>query len=72
MSLKDCYTKFGGNYSAIVERMSGERLVIKFIFRFLDDKSFEDLGKFLEQKNYTEAFRAVHTLKGICQNLNFD
>lgn len=25
----------------------------------------------MESKNYDEAFRAVHTIKGICQNLGF-
>lgn len=25
----------------------------------------------MESKNYDEAFRAVHTIKGICQNLEF-
>ena len=31
-----------------------------------------DLGnRYLEEQNYEEAFRAAHTLKGICQNLAF-
>jgi hypothetical protein len=26
----------------------------------------------LENKNYEDAFRSAHTLKGVCQNLSFD
>ena len=26
----------------------------------------------LEEKNYEEAFRAAHTIKGVCQNLSID
>ncbi len=29
------------------------------------------LMKSMEEKNYEEAFRASHTIKGICQNLGF-
>jgi len=25
----------------------------------------------MEEKNYQEAFRAAHTIKGVCQNLGF-
>ena len=26
----------------------------------------------MENKNYEDAFRGAHTLKGVCQNLSFD
>ena len=26
----------------------------------------------MENKNYEDAFRSAHTLKGVCQNLSFD
>ena len=26
----------------------------------------------MENKNYEDAFRSTHTLKGVCQNLSFD
>ena len=40
--------------------------------KFLDDGSFRSLKDNLAQKNGEEAFRAAHTLKGVCQNLGFD
>ena len=36
---------------------------------FLRDTSFEMLKQTMGQKDYKEAFRAAHTLKGVCQNL---
>lgn len=71
MTLKDCYSIFGGDYESVLGRLMSEKLVIKFIFKFLEDKSFELLRVSLEKGDYEEAFRAAHTIKGICQNLGF-
>lgn len=71
MTLKECYNTFGGDYESVLGRLISERLVQKFAVKFLDDKSFDILKESLESGNYEEAFRAAHTLKGICQNLSF-
>ena len=39
---------------------------------FLDDSSFSELCRALEEGQREEAFRAAHTLKGVCANLGFD
>ena len=36
-----------------------------------DEHTSDLLVRSLEEKNYREAFRAAHTMKGICQNLSF-
>lgn len=72
MTLKECYAAIGGDYENVIERLRSERLVQKFVLRFLDDNSFELLCDSMENKNYNEAFRASHTIKGICQNLSFN
>lgn len=59
----------GGDYQEVISRLRSDRLVQKFVLKFLDDKSFELFCSSMESKNYEEAFRAVHTIKGICQNL---
>lgn len=71
MNLKECYQAFGGDYEDTMKRMGMERLLQKFMLKFLDDKSFEELCSSMEQKKYEEAFRAAHTLKGLCLNLGF-
>ncbi len=71
MSLKECYAVLGGDYDGVVSRFHGERLVQKFALKFLADGSYQLLQDSLDAQNYEEAFRAAHTIKGVCQNLGF-
>ena len=71
MNLKDCYIKFGGDFDEVLRRLRREETVQKFAFKFLDDKSFSLFESSIGSKDYEDALRAVHTLKGICQNLSF-
>lgn len=71
MDLRDCYIRFGGDFDEVLGRLRREQTVQKFVYKFLDDKSLDLLETSMGNKNYTEALRAVHTLKGICQNLSF-
>ena len=71
MNLKDCYIKFGGDFDEVLGRLRREETVQKFAFKFLDDKSFSLFESSIGSKDYEDALRAVHTLKGICQNLSF-
>lgn len=71
MTLQDCYIALGGDYDDVLGRLRSERLVQKFVLKFLDDGSFGLLLRSLEENNTAEAFRAAHTIKGMCQNLAF-
>ena len=71
MTLRECYAALGGDYDDAMGRLRSEKLVSKFVLRFLDDKSYELLCASMEAKDYGEAFRAAHTIKGICSNLSF-
>lgn len=71
MNLKDCYMKFGGDFDGVMGRLRREQLVEKLLYKFLDDKSFDLFEAAMRNQDYDEALRAVHTLKGICQNLSF-
>jgi len=41
MNLKECYEKFGGDFDGVMGRLRREQLVEKFLYKFLDDKSYE-------------------------------
>lgn len=69
MTLEECYESFKGDYEEVVNRLCSRKFVEKFLVKFLADKSYEDLHRYLDEENYEEAFRAAHTLKGVCQNL---
>ncbi len=71
MTLKECYVAMGADYDDVIGRLRSERLVQKFVLKFLDDGSFSLLCSSFEGGNYEEAFRAAHTIKGMCQNLGF-
>ena len=71
MTLKECYETLGGDYAGVVSRLRSEALVKRFALRFLDDGSYNLLRESLANKDYETAFRAAHTIKGVCQNLGF-
>ena len=71
MTLRECYAALGGDYDDALGRLRSEKLVNKFVLRFLDDKSYDLLCSSMESGDYEEAFRAAHTIKGVCSNLAF-
>ena len=54
-----------------MERLGSEALIGHFSLKFLQDKSYAQLQEGMVQKNAEKAFRAAHTLKGVCANLGF-
>ena len=71
MNIEEFYEKIGGNYAEVSMRLPNQRLIEKFVGKFLEDKSFETLCLQMECGNREQAFRAAHTLKGVCANLSF-
>lgn len=71
MTLEECYAAMGGNYADAIGRLRSERMVQKFVLKFPNDESYDLLCRSWESKDYQEAFRAAHTIKGVCQNLDF-
>lgn len=71
MLLKECYDTFGGEYESVKQRISSDETIHKFVLKFLTEPSYANLCKSLDEEDYEEAFRAAHSLKGVCQNLAF-
>ena len=71
MTLEQVYAAIGGDYKGVMERLPSADFVRRFALKFLQDDSFPNLKKALEEKDAPTAFRAAHTLKGVCQNLGF-
>lgn len=71
MTLKECYAALEGDYNDVMSRLMTEKLVNRFVLKFLNDGSYESLVQSLKNGSIEEAFRAAHTLKGVCQNLSF-
>lgn len=71
MTIKECYDLIGADYDGVVARMCGEARVLKFIPKFVDDPTYSDLLKGFDEQNWELAFRAAHTMKGVCANFGF-
>lgn len=72
MTIQECYQKLGGDYAQVEKRLPGIHLIRRFIAKFLDDGSYPELCRAMEQGQTEEVFRAAHTLKGVSANLGFD
>ena len=71
MTIEQCYQALGGSFAEVSMRLPSVRLVEKFIGKFLADGSFDALCQQMASGSRQEAFRAAHTLKGVCANLGF-
>ena len=71
MTVRECYEELGSDFDKVLSRLVSEALVKKFALKFLDDPSFGQLETALADKDAETAFRAAHTLKGVCLNLGF-
>jgi HPt (histidine-containing phosphotransfer) domain-containing protein len=58
--------------TALKRFMNKDALYEKFIKKFMDDHSYMDLQEAFADARVEDAFRAAHTMKGVCANLGFD
>lgn len=58
-----------GDYEDVVSRLRTDERIKKFLLKVLDDPSYSTLCTAIENKDVEEAFRAAHTLKGVCKNM---
>ena len=71
MTLREFYDHTGGDYEGVLSRVFDEGRIRKYVKMFKNDPSYEELEMFLEQGDVEQAFRASHTLKGVCLNIGF-
>ena len=69
MNIDECYKKLGGDFAEVSRRLPSVALVEKFLGKFLQDASFNDLSASMKIGDRKGAFLASHTLKGVCANL---
>lgn len=72
MTLEECYRALGGSYSEVLARLIDDKMITKYLNKFTEDTSYRDIFTALENNDYETAFRAAHTLKGICLNLGLE
>ncbi len=63
----------GVNIETAMERfMNNEQLLERFLKKFPQDTNYEEMLTAVAEKRYEDAFKAAHTLKGVCGNLSLD
>lgn len=72
MTIEECYRAMGGDLAQVQRRLPSMALIQRFVTKFLSDDSYAQLCRAMEAGQREEAFRAAHTLKGVCANLGFD
>lgn len=71
MTVKEFYDRIGGDYNDAVQRFQSDAVILRFLKMFLKDDNINLLSQSIEKGDVKNAFRAVHTLKGIALNLSF-
>ena len=71
MTLQEFYAVVGGDYNEAVGRMMGEAMLRRFLMKFPNDPSYAALKQAVENGDREAAFRAAHTIKGLCLNFSF-
>lgn len=69
MNLAECFKMIGGDYEGVISRLSGEERVIKYLKKFIDSPDYSLLMTAVEDKEWNEAFRLSHNIKGVCLTL---
>ena len=69
MTLEECYEKLNGDYSDVKSRLMSDSLIERFLLKYPDDKTMDELCEAVAAGDIREAFSAVHTIKGLALNL---
>lgn len=70
MTLQELYDRIGGDYAEAIGRLRMEKLITRFIIRFLDDTSCKDVQTAWAAGDERATFDAAHAAKGVCANLS--
>lgn len=72
MELRECYQQMGGDYDAVMGRLRQEERVRKFLRLFPADENYQLLTDALAKEDWSTAFRAAHSMKGVALNLGLN
>lgn len=69
----DILKENGADVENSLKRFMGNRgLYEKFLLKFPSDQNMSNLRECMKNQNYEEAFKCVHTLKGVSANLGLN
>ncbi len=72
MTIQEFYEKIGGDYEGVKGRLCNDDIIKRFVLKFLNEKSYEELLAAVEANDVVNAISATHKMKGVVSNLSFD
>lgn len=69
MEAREVYLELGEDYNEVLGRLVTDERITKYLKRFAEGGSIADIHGLLADENYEEAFRLVHTAKGMAMNM---
>lgn len=69
MTVQELYERVGGSYDNAKRILQMDKLIGRFVLKFLDDKSYEKLTAAWAAKDAAGVFDGAHAIKGVCANL---
>lgn len=70
MTVKEFYDSIGSRYEDVIGSLLSDERIMKYLGKFNACDDVNILKAQLEEENWEEAFRSVHSLKGMCLNLS--
>ncbi len=72
MTVQELYEQIGGDYASAKRILPMDKLIGKFVLKFLDDKSYAKLTGAWAEKDAQGVFDGAHAIKGVCANLGLN
>lgn len=69
MTVKEFYEKHNSDYAGVLGRLMTEARVLKYLRKIDEQGDFASCVTAVNTSDWETAFRASHSLKGICLNL---
>lgn len=72
MTVQELYERIDGNYESARRVLQMDKLIGKFVVKFLDDPSAGKLFAAWDSRDEAAIFEGAHAMKGVCANLGLD
>ena len=70
MDIQEFYDAIGGDRAEALGRLLDDARIVRFVKKFAQNTDFAEFEAALAQKDYAEAFRHIHSVKGMSANLS--
>lgn len=71
MKLSELYSRLNGDFADACSRLLSEKMVARFVVKFPEDPSMQNLRDAVAAGDIETSFRSAHTLKGVSGILAF-